>query len=192
MKGKPYIFVGAAVAILIALWLIFFTQRKDDSTIVVVLEAHAGDAEKALGAFIDVAEHTVVVKTFFTDAISHEAPGTTTDPELLQDTTKDIQAVLAAYSDKKIEVYAPAIYNETIGNKDQALLHEGFVDAVRNYPEDASAINFYFYEDSEYTAAFNRVSVGSLMKNLEEKTEFVLEKITLEPSKIIVYKIFRI
>jgi LmbE family N-acetylglucosaminyl deacetylase len=102
---------------------------------------------------------------------------TTTDAELEQDIAEDIQALLAAYSDKTISVYAPAVFSPDLTHPDHQALHNAFLNVVDNYPKDN--ITFYFYEDYPYIEQFNKQSVISLKKNLENTTGKIFEEMQI-------------
>jgi LmbE family N-acetylglucosaminyl deacetylase len=110
--------------------------------------------------------------------------GTSTDAVLEQEMTQDIQALLAAYGDKNILVYAPAIFTPTITHPDHAVVHRAFLTVADSYPKDN--VTFYFYEDYPYIAEFNRESVFSLSKNLENETQkiFTEERIIISSRQL--------
>lgn len=175
-RSKISVLLGGVILILIVTGIIVFSIRKiDQGTIVIILAPNEDYASRALGEYIASVRYPVVIRSL--------------DAEIFG-TTKDIQATLASYSGKHVEVYAPSYFGEKIGNNEQRTIHKAFVDVVRDYPDDNAS--FYFYEDSPYTAEFNEQSVISLQKNIENSTGFLLEKLTLPKTQETVYKIFKI
>jgi LmbE family N-acetylglucosaminyl deacetylase len=116
--------------------------------------------------------HVNEVKDYFYQDYQYRL-STTTDMEL--EMTKDIQALLAAYGTKPIAIYAPAIFTDTINHADHAMLHRAVVSVMENYPN--SNVDFYFYEDFPYIERFNRESVISLEKNLENNTDRIFNRV---------------
>jgi LmbE family N-acetylglucosaminyl deacetylase len=99
------------------------------------------------------------------------------DSELESEITKDIQALLASYGDKTIDVYGPSIFTPTITHADHALLHRAFLNVAKDYAKNTAS--FYFYEDFPYVARFNKESVISLEKNLENDSGMIFDKTTI-------------
>jgi hypothetical protein len=194
----------------VALVLIFSRPKVDDSSVIIVLAPHYNDAALSVGGLLTTNTHPVVVATFFTNeggspqatentralkTLRAEAKdfgyqssdhriGTSSDEILIQEIGLDIQALLASYGDKKIAVYGPAIFDEKNTDTDHALLHQAYMNVAMTYPE--GAITFYIYEDYPYIEDFNKTSIISLNKNLENKTErlFIEEKIPLSVSNL--------
>lgn len=103
--------------------------------------------------------------------------GTSSDADLEQNMAQDIQALLASYGDKQISVYAPSIFGPKISHPDHALLHRAFFDVAENYPKQN--VTFYFYEDYPYVEQFNKTSVISVEKNLENDTNRIFDTVQI-------------
>ncbi len=156
---KPLIWVVLAV-ILIAIGLIFLVKPKTDNTSMnLILAPSIEYANLSLGGFINTNPKTTEVALF--DA-------TSTDPLLMLEITKDIQAKVASYGDKKISLYVPSASSS---------LHESAKDVIANYPNNN--ITFYFYEDFPFITEFNKTSIISLQKQLENETNYLLERVDL-------------
>lgn len=99
--------------------------------------------------------------------------------------TKDIQNIITSYgTTTKLVVYGPAIFSEDINNPDHKIVHEAFVQAIQDFPQ--SNVTFRFYEDFPYIERFNKESVISVKKNIENETGFLVkeEKIMLRASDV--------
>ena len=108
------------------------------------------------------------VKDFGYRDFQYRDHATSSEEQLEQDVAQDIQALIASYGDKNVEVYAPSLFTSAITHPDHALLHRAFKDVYENYPK--KNISFYSYEDYPYVQEFNKESKISLEKNLENDT----------------------
>jgi hypothetical protein len=190
---KPWLIAGALIAIIVGLIIVFSSPEKDSSKVIIVLSPHHDDASLALGGFLSEEKYPTVIATFFTGTSTSKHKPFDAEivnlayPSLVQprngddlsleqlEITRDIQALLASYNDKVIEVYGPALFNIGSNQIDHELLHRAFIDVSKSYPK--KDINFYVYEDYPYTKNFNATSGISLEKNLELQSEVLVERI---------------
>jgi LmbE family N-acetylglucosaminyl deacetylase len=100
------------------------------------------------------------------------------DGALQAEISKDIQQLIASVGDKQIRIYGPAYFTEAITHPDHALIHRAFIDVAKGYPRDN--VSFFIYEDFPYVVRFNRESVVSLEKNLENTDEYIYTKVPRE------------
>jgi LmbE family N-acetylglucosaminyl deacetylase len=107
-----------------------------------------------------------------------------TSDELEQEIAKDIQALIASYQGKTVNVFGPALFKPGINHPDHELLHKAYVGVANSYP--ATTTHFYFYEDYPYVELYNQASLISLKKNIENESGFVLTpiEISLNPGDV--------
>lgn len=188
------------ILVIVALIILFFAVRKDtynnDPVITIILAPHASDVMTSVPDLVSMGTDQTIAVTFF---VGNPELSTTTPPALSTfkhvelrdfayndpvdndqtliqtDISKDIQTLIASAGDKKIKVYAPAIYTAEITHPAHALLHNAFIDVVRSYPNEN--VEFYIYEDMPYADLFFRSSPMSLQRNLENTTGLVIEKV---------------
>ncbi|MDQ3014373.1 MAG: hypothetical protein M3Q73_00735 [bacterium] len=187
--------------VIVALIILFFAVRKDtynnDSAITIILAPHTSDVMTSVSDLISLGKDKTIAAVFF---VGNPEAGTTTLPALTTfkhvelrdfaytdpagndqaslvqtDISKDIQTLIASAGDKKIKVYAPALYTAEITHPAHALLHNAFIDVVRSYPNEN--VEFYIYEDQPYAGTFFRSSPMSLQRNLENTSGLVIEKV---------------
>jgi LmbE family N-acetylglucosaminyl deacetylase len=120
------------------------------------------------------------IKDFGYQDYQYRQHASSTEAELQQEIAQDIQALVASYGDKNVEVYAPSIFLPDITHPDHALLHRAFKDVAEQYPK--KNITFYYYEDYPYVQAFTKESNISLEKNLENDTGRIFDEIHISLS----------
>jgi LmbE family N-acetylglucosaminyl deacetylase len=103
------------------------------------------------------------------------------DTDLQTEISKDIQTLLVSLGDKKIKVYGPAYFNESITHQDHGLVHKAYIDVARSFP--GNNVEFYIYEDFPYVERFNREVVFSLEKNLEQEDDIFVQKVEIPLSR---------
>lgn len=173
------------IAVLVIAGVVIFNIYKRnvirEQTVIIVLSPHADDAEMSLGGFLKENRHPEVILPIFVG----DERGLTR-----QEIAKDIQALIASYSGKNVEVYGPAAFPEAIADPQHMLVHEAFIDVAGLYPE--APVRFFIYEDRPYIEAFNKTSLHSLERYIEDMDGIFLTAHKLPVSGETVYEISRL
>ncbi|MBX4198012.1 hypothetical protein KW782_01615 [Candidatus Parcubacteria bacterium] len=199
LKRKSMMVYG--VLILGALILIVTSSGKGNITtsndaVVIILASTLEDAVLSLDELVTQGDNQKIIATFFSKVPTAEANNlqnvkithfTYVDSEyagdegklLLQtELSKDIQSLISSVGNKPIQVYGPA---------GQEIIRDALTDVIRNFPKDK--VEFYFYEHEPFTREFNKTSVISLERHLENITQFALDKVEIPHTRHIVYKV---
>ncbi len=132
--------------------------------------ARSAENEKALGLY------KATIKNYgYLDNQYRIASSSTL--ELEQEIASDIQALIASYGDKPLSVYGPAIFIDPITHADHAIVHQVYLDVAKNFPNPN--VTFYIYEDYPYVDLFNKASVITLQRHLENELGSSLDPVTI-------------
>lgn len=201
LRSKKRLIIILLFVICIALWLVLRSRANvDDSTVSIVIAPNYEHAILALGGMIaHNNDNSEIIATFFAgpettlvahkknpniinfDYIGSKDRGTTTQTmreDLERSIAVDIQTLIIAHTDKDVKIYAPSVFGTSTTDADQEIIHNAFRDVAENYPK--KNVSFYFYEDYPNIDQFNKSSVISLEKNLENETGKIYDQEKIE------------
>ncbi len=94
---------------------------------------------------------------------------------------KDIENLINTYQNKEVFIYGPATFGSKITHPDHQILHNAFMNVLKNNTK--INVHFFIYEDFPYVYEFNSFGLGNLKTYLEKTENIKFEEVPIELNK---------